>query len=210
MAQNIKIAGASYSDVPSIQIPKTSGGTATFYDCTGSKDITSNGTFDVVGLSEVKVNVSGGGSNDFVIVSKEVTYSSKVTSGAQTLFTQQELVNGGVIPSTSSMIKDTWNHYRLELTSKNGSFTHNTKQIVQAVGMSDPLMQTASQLNYGRTTYHNTSATSASVTSKTSVCETSGTGHLYLSTNGMTITPSSTYGLGVGTYIVAIMCWGRK
>lgn len=176
----------------------------------GSETKTQNGTYDVTSLSELVVNVSGGGSSDFVVLSKEVTYSSKSTSGAKTLFSQQELVNGGVIPSTSSMIKDVWEHYRLELTGKNGSFTHSTKQIVQAVGMSDPLMQTSSQANYGRTTYHNTSATSASVTSKTSACETSATGHLYLSTSGMTITPSSTYGLGVGTYIVAVMCWGKK
>lgn len=32
MAQNVTIAGASYSDVPSIQVPKTGSGTATFYD----------------------------------------------------------------------------------------------------------------------------------------------------------------------------------
>ena len=32
MAQNVTIAGASYSDVPSIQCPKTGGGTATFTD----------------------------------------------------------------------------------------------------------------------------------------------------------------------------------
>lgn len=32
MAQNVKIAGASYNSVPSIQIPKVSGGYATFVD----------------------------------------------------------------------------------------------------------------------------------------------------------------------------------
>ena len=32
MAQNVTIAGASYSDVPSIDIPKTGGGIAKFYD----------------------------------------------------------------------------------------------------------------------------------------------------------------------------------
>ena len=34
MAQNVTIAGASYSDVPSIQVPKTGGGTASFIDTT--------------------------------------------------------------------------------------------------------------------------------------------------------------------------------
>lgn len=32
MAQNVTIAGASYSDVPAIEVPKTGGGTATFAD----------------------------------------------------------------------------------------------------------------------------------------------------------------------------------
>lgn len=32
MAQNITIWGASYSDVPAVTLPKTGGGTATFYE----------------------------------------------------------------------------------------------------------------------------------------------------------------------------------
>lgn len=66
MAQTIKIAGATYSNVPSVDIPKSAGGTARFYDCTGSKDITANANgIDVKGLSTVNVNVptSGGGKN---------------------------------------------------------------------------------------------------------------------------------------------------
>lgn len=34
MAQNITLLGASYSDVPSVQLPKTGGGTASFTDVT--------------------------------------------------------------------------------------------------------------------------------------------------------------------------------
>lgn len=34
MAQNVTIAGASYSDVPAIEVPKTGGGTAAFFDTT--------------------------------------------------------------------------------------------------------------------------------------------------------------------------------
>ncbi len=32
MAQNITLLGASYPDVPAVQLPKTGGGTATFID----------------------------------------------------------------------------------------------------------------------------------------------------------------------------------
>lgn len=36
MAQNVTVAGASYSDVPSVTLPKTGGGTASFTDVTGT------------------------------------------------------------------------------------------------------------------------------------------------------------------------------
>ena len=36
MAQNVKINGVTYSDVPSVQIPKATSGTAIFYDTSGS------------------------------------------------------------------------------------------------------------------------------------------------------------------------------
>lgn len=39
MAQNVTIQGASYSDVPAVELPKTGGGTALFTDTT----IASNG-----------------------------------------------------------------------------------------------------------------------------------------------------------------------
>ena len=62
MSKNVKINGASYSDVPAIDVPLATGsGNARFYDCVGSKDITENGTVDVTGLASVNVNVSGGG-----------------------------------------------------------------------------------------------------------------------------------------------------
>ena len=40
MAQNVTIAGAQYSDVPAIDLPKTGGGTARFYDPQGNKVLT--------------------------------------------------------------------------------------------------------------------------------------------------------------------------
>lgn len=63
MSKNVKINGASYSNVPAIDVPlATGGGNARFYDCVGSKDITENGNnIDVTGLASVNVNVSGSG-----------------------------------------------------------------------------------------------------------------------------------------------------
>lgn len=65
MAQNVTIAGRSYTDVPSINLRKTGGGTATFYDVQGSQNITANGTYDVTTDASVVVNVSGGGGKAF-------------------------------------------------------------------------------------------------------------------------------------------------
>lgn len=57
MAQNIKIAGASYSGVPAIDVPKTYGGTARFYDVSGSQTVTANGSYDITTKATVVVQI---------------------------------------------------------------------------------------------------------------------------------------------------------
>jgi hypothetical protein len=54
MAQNVTIAGASYSDVPSIEVPKTGGGTAGFYDVSDTTATASD-------VAEGKVFISANG-----------------------------------------------------------------------------------------------------------------------------------------------------
>ena len=77
MAKDIKIAGAAYSSVPSIRVPLTSSGYASFYDCTGTKDITSNGTHEVVGFQSVNVAVpTGGGGKNVQVHSGYATVTS--------------------------------------------------------------------------------------------------------------------------------------
>lgn len=88
MAKNVTIAGASYSSVPSIKVPQTGGGTATFYDCTGSQSITENGTVDVTGLAQVVVSVAGSGglpSGIAAVACGTHTFSSDVTTSRQTV-----------------------------------------------------------------------------------------------------------------------------
>ena len=61
MAKNITWLDKAYTDVPFVALPQTGGGNAIFYDDTGSQTITENGTYDVTGIAEAVVNVSGGG-----------------------------------------------------------------------------------------------------------------------------------------------------
>ena len=54
MAQDITLMGASYTDVPGVELPKTGGGTATFYDVSGT-------TAEAADVKAPKVFVSANG-----------------------------------------------------------------------------------------------------------------------------------------------------
>jgi len=64
MAQNITLLGASYSDVPAVQLPKTGGGTATFTDVTdttaAAADVASGKYFYTSGGTRTQGTASGG------------------------------------------------------------------------------------------------------------------------------------------------------
>lgn len=56
MAQNITLLGASYSDVPAVDLPKTGGGTARFYDAIDGDSLEyglTDGTLPIVGVAQV-------------------------------------------------------------------------------------------------------------------------------------------------------------
>ena len=65
MSKTVSLWGATYNDVPAIEVPSGTG-TAVFYDVTGSQTITENGTYDVTDKAEVVVNVSSGSVIDVV------------------------------------------------------------------------------------------------------------------------------------------------
>lgn len=115
MAKNVTIAGNSYSSVPAVDIPLTAGGTARFYSCEGSTDITENGSFDVTGLASVLVNVASGGglpSGISKIACGEYTVSSDFTTSRQTVTHNMGVVpdlvffyyDGGNIATTYTML----------------------------------------------------------------------------------------------------------
>ena len=86
MAQNVVINGVTYSDVPEVDIPKSGGGTAKFYD-TASADITSADVLTGKTGFGASGSVSGGmannGSTSGTISTKAgtVTIPSGYTSG---------------------------------------------------------------------------------------------------------------------------------
>lgn len=75
MAQNITLLGASYSDVPSVELPKTGGGTAQFDDTTIASNAASasdiaNGKLAFVNGELVTGTASGGGAT---LITKSIT-----------------------------------------------------------------------------------------------------------------------------------------
>ena len=86
MAQNITLLGASYSNVPSVRLPKTGGGTATFDDTTissnaaAASDIAS-GKLAYVNGSLITGTASGGSSKNAQVVQGTTrTNSSSLTA----------------------------------------------------------------------------------------------------------------------------------
>ena len=65
MAQNITLMGASYSDVPAVELPKTGGGTASFTDVSdttaAASDVASGKYFYTAGGVKTAGTASGGG-----------------------------------------------------------------------------------------------------------------------------------------------------
>ena len=91
MAQNITLLGASYSDVPSVTLPKTGGGTARFTDVTDTTaaagDVASGKYFYTSAGVKTQGTASGGGGTDHLtkIATKSLgTISTSSTSAADT------------------------------------------------------------------------------------------------------------------------------
>ena len=88
MAQNVTIAGASYSDVPSIQVPKTGSGTATFYDISdttaSAADVAAGKYFYTAAGVKTEGTGSGGGdiSHYLPVGYQEVKYIIGSETGA--------------------------------------------------------------------------------------------------------------------------------
>ena len=104
MSQNITLLGASYSAVPGVTLPKTGGGTATFYDVSdttaAASDVASGKYFYTAAGVLTQGTASGGGSSNFTLLGTKSVGSISTSSTTDT-DTGQTLVLTG------------WNDYDL-------------------------------------------------------------------------------------------------
>ena len=107
MAQNVVINSVTYSNVPSVQIPKSGGGTATFYDTSGADIsagdvLTSKTAFGASG--SVSGSMANNGSTSGTIGTKAgtVTIPAGYTSGGTVSLTNvTDCIAGNILSGKS-------------------------------------------------------------------------------------------------------------
>ena len=133
MAQNITLLGASYSDVPSVLLPKTGGGTASFTDVTvttaAAADVASGKIFFAADGTQTTGTASGGGGSSYTLLgSKEIS--------ANTTSTTTTLITGGSITANrdSNTAKLLYIQVRDKAGKRNGYFYGSDTFWYQPIG----------------------------------------------------------------------------
>ena len=103
MAQNVVINGVTYSDVPEVDIPKSGGGTAVFYDTSdadaGQGDVLSGKTYYKDGKKTGSMTNNGDTSGDISTKAGTVTIPAGYTSGGTVAIDsteQAKIVSGNI------------------------------------------------------------------------------------------------------------------
>ena len=98
MAQNVVINGVTYSNVPEVDIPKSGGGTAKFYD-TGTADITAGDVLTGKTAFGASGSVSGSMANNG-------STSGEISTKAGTVSIPAGYTSGGTVSLKSSAVSD--------------------------------------------------------------------------------------------------------
>lgn len=98
MAQNIVINGVTYQDVPEVDIPKSGGGTAKFYDTAGA-DVTSADLLTGTTAYGPSGSVSGGMANNG-------STSGTISTKAGSVSIPTGYTSGGTVTILASAVQD--------------------------------------------------------------------------------------------------------
>lgn len=117
MAQNISLWGASYSAVPSVLLPKTGGGTASFVDVTpttaAASDVASGKIFYTANGTQTTGTASGGGGD-----SKNAQVVQSTTRSTSTSYTK---VCGDITVAKTGTYDVYWTCFRSSTSGSWGS-----------------------------------------------------------------------------------------
>jgi len=127
MAQNITLLGASYSAVPGVTLPKTGGGSATFYDVSdttaAAADVASGKYFYTsAGVRTQGTNSGGGGSSKNAQVVQGTTRTTSSTLTA---------IGAGMTVSKTGTYDVYWSAFRSNTSSQ---YTFATKLYINGTG----------------------------------------------------------------------------
>lgn len=144
MAKNITLMGASYSDVPAVQLPQTGGGTARFDDCTvttaTASDVAQGKVFVASDGTVTTGTASGGGSSGLTLIqttslgalsttSTSATDTGKTITLASTKFNSYDLLIVDISVDTQTNGRHTSTVSQILLMGQSNVNTKDTYQV---------------------------------------------------------------------------------
>ena len=103
MAQNITLQGASYSDVPSVSLPKTGGGTASFTDVTDTTATAADVAEGSYFYTSAGVRTAGTGSGGGVDTSQDTVDAAHLLDGYTAHDSNGDAITGEYVPPSPTL-----------------------------------------------------------------------------------------------------------